>query len=181
LPSTAIVVTIPARAAIAAIETAGDELDCMRVSGEFTVTAPRAVVFGALRDPKAFVQFVDGVRDLKEIDPTHFAAVFETKIAYMKFKFAVTVEVTQIDAPNVIETKIEGNSIGVVGRLTAKATTTLTDAGGSTKLVYGVESTLTGKLGSIGHPVLRAKAKEMERTFADRLRAAFASPAERSG
>jgi carbon monoxide dehydrogenase subunit G len=145
----------------------------MNVSGEFTVKAPRQVVFDTLRDPSAFVKFVDGVNDLKEIDPTHYEAVFETKVAYMKFRFAVTVEVTRMDSPDVIEAKIEGKPLGVVGRLTAKSTTTLTDAGDETKVVYSVESTLAGKLGSIGQPVLRSKAKDMEKIFATRLRAHF--------
>jgi carbon monoxide dehydrogenase subunit G len=153
----------------------------MNVSGEFTVKAPRNVVFDALGDASAFVKFVDGVQDLKQIDPNHFEAIFETKVAYMKFKFAVTVEVTRMDAPNVIEAKIEGTSMGVVGRLTAKSTTTLTEAGEETKVVYAVESALAGKLGSIGQPVLRAKAKEMEKIFANRLRAAFAQPGEQAG
>ena len=146
----------------------------MNVSGEFTVKAPRDVVFNTLRDASSFVRFVDGVHDLKEIDGTHYEAVFETKVAYMKFKFNVTVEVTRIDAPSVIEAKIEGTPLGVVGRLTAKSTTTLTEAGDETKVVYAVESTLAGKLGSIGQPVLRSKAKEMEKIFASRLQAHFA-------
>jgi carbon monoxide dehydrogenase subunit G len=44
-----------------------------------------------------------------------------------------------------------------------------------TKINYSVESSLTGKPGSIGQPVLRSKAKAMERQFAERLRAAFAA------
>ena len=149
----------------------------MNVSGEFTVKAPREVVFNTLRDPSSFVKFVDGVSDLKEIDPTHYEAMFETRVAYMKFKFAVTVEVTKMEAPGVIEAKIEGTPMGMVGRLTAKSTTTLTEAGDETKVVYAVESTLAGKLGSIGQPVLRSKAKDMEKIFASRLRAAFESKA----
>ena len=69
----------------------------MNVSGEFTVNAPRNVVFNTLRDAQSFVRFVDGVHELKELDPTHYEAVFETKVAYMKFRFNVTVEVTRID------------------------------------------------------------------------------------
>src|SRR5476651_2488714 len=145
----------------------------MNVSGEFTVKAPRQVVFDTLRDPSAFVKFVDGVQNLKEIDPTHYEAEFETKVAYMKFCFSVTVEVTKMEAPSVIEAKIEGTPLGVVGRLTAKSTTMLTEAGDETKVVYSVESTLSGKLGSIGQPVLRSKAKDMERIFATRLCAHF--------
>jgi carbon monoxide dehydrogenase subunit G len=146
----------------------------MNVSGEFTVNAPRDVVFRTLRDAQSFVRFVDGVRDLKEIDPTHYEAMFETKVAYLKFRFAVTVEVTRLEEPSEIEAKIEGTPLGIVGRLTAKSTTKLVEDGSETKVTYSVDSTLAGKLGSIGQPVLRAKAKEMEKEFAKRLRAAFA-------
>jgi hypothetical protein len=149
----------------------------MNVSGEFSVNAPRDVVFKTLRDAQSFVRFVDGVHDLKEIDPTHYEAVFETKVAYMKFRFNVTVEVTRIDEPSRIEARIEGTPLGIVGRLTATSVTTLAEDGDETKVVYSVESTLAGKLGSIGQPVLRAKAKDMEKQFANRLRAAFAPTA----
>jgi carbon monoxide dehydrogenase subunit G len=78
-----------------------------------------------------------------------------------------------MEEPSEIEAKIEGTPLGVVGRLTAKSVTKLADAGPETKVTYSVDSTLAGKLGSIGQPVLRAKAKEMEKEFAKRLRAAF--------
>ena len=45
---------------------------------------------------------------------------------------------------------------------------------------YEVDAALTGKLGSLGEPVLRAKAKDMERRFAERMRAAFAESQPRS-
>jgi carbon monoxide dehydrogenase subunit G len=147
----------------------------MNVSGEFTVNAPRDAVYKALRDATSFVRFVDGVQDLKEIDSTHYEAVFETKVAYLRFKFNVTVEVTRAAEPSEIEAKIEGTPLGLVGRLTAKSITRLEDAGSETKVNYSVESTLAGKLGSIGQPVLRSKAKDMEKQFTRRLRAAFAS------
>jgi carbon monoxide dehydrogenase subunit G len=146
----------------------------MDLSGEFTVRAPREVVFKTLCNASSFVRFIDGVSDLKEIDSTHYEAKFETKVAYMRFKFAVTVELTRVEEPSEIEAKIEGTPLGVVGRLVAKSITRLTDAGDETKVSYAVESTLAGKLGSIGQPVLRAKAKETEKLFAQRLRAAFA-------
>ena len=150
----------------------------MNVTGGFTVNAPRGQVFEALRDAQSFVRFVDGVHDLKQIDPTRYEAVFETRVAYLKFKFKVTVEITHIDEPGAIEAKIEGIPLGVVGRLTARSSTRLEEAAGETRVTYSVESVLTGKLGSIGQPVLRAKAKEMEREFAKRLSAAFAPVAE---
>ena len=111
--------------------------------------------------------------DLAEIGPDRYAAVFETKVAYMKFSFKVTVEMTRADPPNEIEAKVEGTPLGVAGRLTATSMTRLTDVGEGTQIAYEVEAALTGKLGSLGQPVLRSKAREMEKQFATRMSAAF--------
>jgi len=146
----------------------------MKFTGELTVKAPRDKVYKAVRDAKFFASCVDGVTDLKETAPDTYAAVFETKVAYMKFRFNVTVQVVRAEEPNEIEAKVEGTPLGIVGRLTATSRTTLTEAGDETKIAYDVETALTGKLGSLGQPVLRSKAKEMEKQFAARLAAAFA-------
>ncbi len=147
----------------------------MNISGEITVAAPRAAVFEKLKDAPFFASCVEGVKDLKEIDAAHYDAVLETKVAYMKFSFKVTVELTNLTSPDTIEAKIEGTPIGVVGRLTATSRTRLSEVDGHTVVAYSIDSTLAGKLGSIGQPVLRAKAKDMEKKFTERLRAAFAA------
>jgi carbon monoxide dehydrogenase subunit G len=150
----------------------------MKLTGEFSVKAPREKVFAALRDARFFASCIDGVHDLNEVDDTHYTALFETKVAYLKFRFNVTVELTRVEPPNEIEAKVEGVPLGVVGRLTARSMTRLVEAGEETKVQYESESTLAGKLGSIGQPVLRAKAKQMEKAFASRLQAAFAPASE---
>jgi carbon monoxide dehydrogenase subunit G len=145
----------------------------MKFSGELTVKAPRPAVFDALRDARFFASCVEGVRDLAEIGPDRYAAVFETKVAYMKFSFKVTVELVRADPPREIEAKVEGTPLGVVGRLTATSVTTLSEHGDETKIAYAVDAVLTGKLGSLGQPVLRAKSRTMEKEFAARVQAAF--------
>jgi len=146
----------------------------MNVSGEITVDAARDKVFNALKDAPFFASCVEGVRDLKEIDATHYDAVVEAKVAYMKFSFKVNVELTRISPPDEIEAKVEGTPLGVVGRLTATSLTRLSETDGRTVVAYSIDTSITGKLGSIGQPVLRAKAKEMEKKFTERLQAAFA-------
>jgi uncharacterized protein len=151
----------------------------MKLAGDLTIAAPRQAVFDALRDARLFAACVEGVRDLQEIDATHYRAVMETKVAYIKFRFDVTVEVTRVEPPQVIAAKIEGTPHGIVGRLSATSLTTLTEQNEATRVQYEIEAALTGKLGSLGQPVIRSKAKEMERQFAENLRAAFAErPAE---
>ena len=149
----------------------------MKFSGELTVKAPRADVYKKVRDARFFASCVDGVSELAETAPDTYAALFETRVAYMKFKFKVTVQVTRAQEPSEIEAKVEGTPLGIVGRLTATSLTRLAEADGGTRIDYEVEAALTGKLGSLGQPVLRSKAKEMERQFAARLAAAFGPPA----
>jgi carbon monoxide dehydrogenase subunit G len=148
----------------------------MKFTGELMVKAPRPAVFEALRDARFFASCLDGVRDLVEIGPNRYAAVFETKVAYMKFSFKVTVEMTRADPPHEIEAKAEGAPLGVAGRLTATSLTRLTEVGDGTQIAYEVDAVLTGKLGSLGQPVLRSKAREMEKQFAARMSAAFEKP-----
>jgi len=145
----------------------------MKITGQVRVKAPRARVYEALRDARFFASCVEGVRDLTEIAPDRYSAMLETKVAYMSFKFNVMVELVRAVPPGEIEAKVAGMPLGIVGRLTATALTTLSEAGEETHIDYSVDSNLTGKLGSLGQPVLRAKAKEMERRFAARLQAAF--------
>jgi uncharacterized protein len=148
----------------------------MIVTGEITLPAPREVVFDVLQNAPFFASCVEGVRDLKEIDATHYDAVLDTKVAYMKFTFKVSVEVTRLLPPERIEAKIEGTPLGIVGRFTAVSSTDLIDAGSETLVKYAIEANITGKLGSMGQPVLKSKAKEMEQKFAEKMRAAFAAP-----
>jgi len=146
----------------------------MKFTGDIAIPAPRDAVYAKVRDARFFASCVEGVQELNEIDQDHYTAVLETKVAYLKFQFNVAVEVTRADPPHEIAAKIEGTPLGIVGRLTATSVTRLADDGAGTKVSYEIEAALTGKLGSLGQPVLRAKAKEMERLFAERMRAAFA-------
>ena len=145
----------------------------MKFTGDISIPAPREAVYAKVRDARFFASCVEGVQELNEIDPDHYTAVLETKVAYLKFKFNVAVEVVRAEAPREIEAKIEGTPLGIVGRLTASSLTRLADDAGGTKVSYEIDAALTGKLGSLGQPVLRAKAKEMERLFTERMRAAF--------
>ena len=147
----------------------------MKFTGDISIAAPREAVYAKVRDARFFASCVEGVQDLNEIDADHYTAVLETKVAYLKFRFNVAVEVVRAEPPQPKEAKIEGTPLGIVGRLTASSLTHLLEESGGTKVSYEIDAALTGKLGSLGQPVLRAKAKEMERIFTERMRAAFAT------
>lgn len=145
----------------------------MNFTGSIAVKAPREAVFAKLEDLRFFTSCIDGVEDLREVDADHYTAVLETKIAYIRFKFAIAVEIVERVAPARIVARSEGTPMGMVGRLTATSSAELSEAGDTTTVAYAIEVALTGKLGSLGQPVLRSKAKELEKQFAANLKAAF--------
>ena len=149
----------------------------MKFSGELIIPAPRVIAFERLNDPLFFAACLEGVSELEEVDPEHYTATLETKVAYVKFRFAVAVALVERVAPSRVVAKVEGTPMGIVGRLTATAVAELeeTDDGRETRVRYEMDVALAGKLGSLGQPVLKAKAKEMERGFVEKSSAAFAA------
>ena len=147
----------------------------MKISGEIKVKAKRAAVFDALCDARFFASCIDGVGELTQIDERSYAAILETKVAYLQFKFKITVQLLRAEPPSRIEAKIEGAPLGIVGHLAAATVTTLAEAGDETVISYTMDMALTGKLGAIGQPVLKSKAREMEKQFTRNLEAAFES------
>jgi carbon monoxide dehydrogenase subunit G len=83
------------------------------------------------------------------------------------------VEISESHSPNKIVAKSEGTPMGMVGRLISTSTANLSEINGHTQIDYVIDVSLTGKLGSLGQPVIKSKAKELERQFAKNLNLAF--------
>lgn len=146
----------------------------MKFSGKISVDAPRTQVFDSIKDIEFFASCIDGVQDLEKVDETHYTGVLATKVAYIQFRFRIELEITHIVPPERFEALVIGAPIGVVGRFKSVAITNLVEDGDHTIIDYSIDANVTGKLGSIGQPVMKSKAKEMEVEFGRRLRAAFA-------
>ena len=129
-----------------------------------------------LRDASSFVRFVDGVQrpEGDRPDPLRGGVRDQGRLPEIQVQRDRRGHARR-GASGEIEAKIEGTPLGVVGRLTAKSHHQARETPATRpRSTYSVEATLAGKLGSIGQPVLRSKAKDMEKQFAQRLRAAFA-------
>ena len=145
----------------------------MILSGEIKVNASQEDVFNKLNDVPFFASCIEGVSDLEQINENQFKAILTTKVAYIQFKFQVMVEIIEKVFPEKMVAKTEGTPIGVIGRLQAISSANLIKDGDQTMIQYSIDLKLTGKLGSMGQPVLRSKTKELEQQFAKNLQAAF--------
>jgi carbon monoxide dehydrogenase subunit G len=145
----------------------------MHLEGKIEVQAKKIDVFNRLNDVNFFASCIEGVTNLQEIEKNKYTATFETKVAYIRIKFEIFVEISQSIPPDKIVAKSEGKPMGIVGRLTATSTANLSEANGITQIDYSIDLALTGKLGSLGQPVIRSKTKELEHQFAKNINLAF--------
>ena len=146
----------------------------LQMAGEIIVEIDQAQAFRFVEVPEQLAQCIPGCSDLRQVGPRSFTAVLTNEVSFMNVSFQVLVEVVKIDSPHTIEAKITGKPIGFVGQLTATAGLYFSDAGsGRTTIRHCSEVGLTGKLGSLGQPVFRAKSAEMSTRFAANLKAAL--------
>ena len=145
----------------------------MLIDGKIEVPANINDVFNRLNDVYFFASCIDGVTNLIELSPQKYSAILETKIAYIRIKFEIFVEISESHSPYKIVAKSEGTPMGMVGRLISTSTANLSEVHGHTQIDYVIDVSLTGKLGSLGQPVIKSKAKELERQFAKNLNLAF--------
>ena len=143
----------------------------LETSGEITVAVDRPTAFAIVRDPMRLARCIPGCTDVREAGPDRYTAVLTSQIAFMTLSFKVIVDVTRVEPPDTIEATIAGDAVGLSGRVAATARLDLAEAaGGGTAIRYATQVGLTGKLGSLGQPVLRATSAKMARQFGDNLK-----------
>jgi carbon monoxide dehydrogenase subunit G len=143
----------------------------LETSGEITVAVDRPAAFAIVRDPMRLARCIPGCTDVREAGPDRYTAVLTSQVAFMTLSFKVIVDVTRVEPPETIEATITGDAVGLSGRVAATARLDLAEASDSrTTLRYATQVGLTGKLGSLGQPVLRATSAKMARQFGDNLK-----------
>ena len=144
----------------------------LETSGHISVAVDRSTAFAIVRDPVRLARCIPGCTELRETAPNRYTAVLTSRVAFMTLSFNVIVDVTKIEPPAALEAKITGDARGRSGHVVATARLDLADTGDSTTTVRYVTAVgLTGKLGSLGQPVLRATSAKLAREFGANLKA----------
>jgi len=147
----------------------------LQTGGQIYVDVDRSTAFRFIADPVWLVRCIPGCKDLSELSPGRYSALLTNDVAFITLSFKVIVEIVKVETPRMIEAKITGDAIGLVGRVAANAGVELSEAGPGTDIRYTANVGLTGKLGGLGEPVFRAKSAEVAREFGANLKAALAS------
>ncbi|MCY4590179.1 MAG: carbon monoxide dehydrogenase subunit G [Alphaproteobacteria bacterium] len=155
----------------------------MKMTGEYTIAAPRHAVWNALNDPDVLRQCIPGCQSVEQTAQTEYSATVMAKVGPVKAKFSGQVTLSNIDAPNGYRISGEGSG-GVAGFARGGADVTLQDAPEGTTLSYAVDAQVGGKLAQIGSRLIDSTAKKMAgdffRTFGEVVEGAVEDTAEHS-
>lgn len=138
----------------------------MKLEGTFSVDAPRATVWSAIRDPALMARCIPGCDSADRIDDTSYRAVVGVKFGPISARFNLVVEIEEEIAPHLVRSRARGEEGTRASVLSASNVLTLDEREpGRTDVAWSSEVLLTGRLGKYGLGLMRKKAESLSAEF----------------
>lgn len=146
----------------------------MKLDGDFTIDAPRAAVWQAIRDPALMARCVPGCESAEQIDARRYRAVIATRLGPVSARFHMVIEIEEEVEPEFVRASATGEEGSRASMLTSRNTLSLQEAGPNrTGVSWTADVNITGRLGKYGLGLMRKKveslSEEFVKTFAGRV------------
>jgi carbon monoxide dehydrogenase subunit G len=138
----------------------------MEIKGERIIPAQRPVVWAALNDPGVLQRSIPGCETIEKVSDTELNATLTLKVGPVKAKFKGNVKLIDLMPPEQYTIVGEGQG-GVAGFGKMKATVTLTEVDGGTRLNYLADAQVGGKLAQVGSRLIEGTATKLAQEFFD--------------
>ncbi|MGI9328504.1 MAG: SRPBCC family protein [Pseudomonadales bacterium] len=136
----------------------------MEQSGEHLIQADRETVWQALNNPDVLARSIEGCQAMRKLNDEHFQARVKAKIGPVSATFDLDLQLSDVQPPASyrIEGKVKGGPAGF-GKGTAEVS--LQEEAQATRLSYGVQASVGGKLAQVGSRLLDGAARKMADDF----------------
>lgn len=135
----------------------------MKVSGNYTLNAPRERVWQMLNDPAFLKACLPGCESLEAAGPDRYQAVLSVGIAAVKGKYTGTVMLSEKEAPRHFKMQVEGKGTG--GFMHGSGDIELAEDPQGTRVTYQGDVQVGGPIASVGQRLLEGAAKMMVGQF----------------
>lgn len=145
----------------------------MEFEHTFDIARPREELWEVLMDAAEVAACIDGVRELRVLDPDHFEGTVEVRMGPVRLAFAGTVTVTARDRGTWTAALLAAaRDAKAGGGFNAELTMRLAAPAPEASTVHlHLSTSLTGKLGQMGRPLVRKRVQGMLEDFATALTA----------
>ena len=150
----------------------------MKIADSMEVQFPIQRVWDLLQDHRRSMGAMPGVQTIEILDETTFELTVAQRVGPFRVQFQVTMNLSEVAPPTRLVATGQGKeSSGTLLQIPSAVLELEALDQERTRLSYEIEFSLMGKLGTLGYPIIKHKAGEMSKTFADNLRKELASAA----
>lgn len=140
----------------------------------FRLPVPRAVVWDFLSDYSQVAPCVPGCESVTPLEGDAFRVRLSVDVGPISTTQVIDLTVTEREAPSRLVATGQGEDERMASRVSMSNRLELdeADGGAATDVRCRVDVKLTGRLATLGEPIMRAKSRRMVAAFAERLCAA---------
>lgn len=143
----------------------------MIFEGSFEVNAPRQLVWDFLLDVERVAKCVPGLEQVEQESETEYRLLVTQKVAFLKVSLNLKALITESAPPVRIESLFQGTDGKIGASVKQKNTMELLElAPSQTEVRYMSDVSFLGKLGTLGRPIIKAKANQIMSEFAEAVR-----------
>jgi carbon monoxide dehydrogenase subunit G len=136
----------------------------MEIVGEFTFNLPQETVWEVLHDPKALAYIIPMLMDLKQVNENEYSGALFFKVGTIAGTFRGKLELTNIQAPDSYDLKVQGNS--PIGQVHIEGGMRLEARDDHTIMFYHGNANFGGRIVSVGSRLLEVAIKSiMQQSF----------------
>lgn len=136
----------------------------MKMTGNVTLAATPAQVWGWINEPEVLKQCIPGCEEIERAEDGRFSAVVRLKIGPISARFKGKVQLTDQDFPKSCRLIGEGEG-GVAGFAKGSAFIRLTEQADGCELSYDAEAQVGGKIAQMGTRLLQGVASKLADQF----------------
>ena len=153
----------------------------MKIEGNYTIKAPRELVWNLLIDPEVLSRCVPGVQSLENIEGTSYKLSLKTGVGAIKGVYTGAIKLADMREPEHYKMLVDGK--GGAGFVKGVGALDLIAQGDDTMVAYAGDVSVGGTIASVGQRMVLSTAKMMTAQFFTALEAEAAAiiKAEESG
>ena len=143
----------------------------MLVEEKFSVKSPIRKLWDSLLDPEIIGRCIPGCEKVEPINDKEYDSIIKAKVGFIAVRFKIRTVIVEMIPYSLIRTVGEGNELRKLGHFKQKTCINFNPLSeNETELAYQSEISIVGKLATFGDRILRAKAKQVGREFADAVK-----------
>lgn len=139
----------------------------MELAGNYTFSAPRAVVWDSIMNPEVLQNILPGCESLERVSDTEYNGVLNLRVGPVQGKFAGKVYLSDLNQPESFHIDIDGQ--GAAGFVRGGGDARLEAMDGQTVLTYEGKADVGGRIASVGQRLLDTSARSITRQSLESL------------